>query len=388
MNPEQKKTEYAVIIGSYSNACSIIHGLKEIGFTGEIIDIDPNVEKAKCLAEVMFPEIKEIKKKVDDLEDIIEIINRNTGKTSKKTIFMTSEECIEPIRKAIEDGRLQNTIAHTGSGVDNELIFDRFKFYQFVESLGYGNIPKTISSDNDPFEVFGEEFLIRVNKSWDGGKELPRPKVVRTKQEKEKIERGFNEAGISQNMWSYQELLSTVVMHNVSVCGWYDEAYHQFAVTRKLLEHPPNTGIGDVIEIYYDAPDSLVKETETILKALKYTGAFEMEFVLDAKSNEYKLIELNPRFWMQHGLLEKLTDYSLIRRALGETELKEIPVDEIEHMYWVSGTRALYRLAKGQLRILKYLMNGICIPSLCQAVKWALYYNKYLKEYNNIKKGE
>lgn len=380
MSQSQISRECAFIIGSYTNACSIISGLKQIKYPGKIIVIDPSVDKAKCFAEVVFPGLKVIKRKVTDLDDIIEMINREVDSRIPKTIFMTSEEFIEPVRKAIEDERLQNTVAHTGSGIDNDLIFDRFKFYRFVESLGIKNVPRTIASTENPFKEFGTDFIVRVNKSWEGNKKLPRLKIVHSKEEKESVEKQFMEDDLTSDMWCYQELLSTVDTHNVSVCGWYDREFHQYAITRKILQHPPKIGNGDVVEIYHDAPESLVKQTEVILKALEYTGAFEMEFVLDSNSGEYKLIELNPRFWMQHGLVEKVTDCSLIRRAVGENDLSEIEPMKLGHLYWVNGTQAIYRLLKGQVSILKYLKHGVCMPSIPQAIKWGFYYRKYVNE--------
>ena len=374
------KKEYAVIIGSYTNACSIIGGLKEIQYPNGILVIDPTVSKAKCMAEVIYPDVPVIKKKVVDLNEIAELINSSVDPSVRKIIFMTSEEFIEPIRKAIAFGKLQNTIAHTGSGKDNDLIFDRLKFYRFAESLGIMNVPRTVSCDQDPYELFGNDFIVRVNKSWEGNRKLPRLQIVHSQEEKEACEKKFKEDGLTPDMWSYQELLSTVDSHNVSVCGWFDPEFRQYAVTRKILQHPPKVGNGDVVEIYHEGPDSLVSQTETILEALKYEGAFEMEFVLDSKSGEYKLIELNPRFWMQHGLIEKVTECSLIRRAIGQKDLQPIQVKQLKHMYWINGTQAIYRLAKGQFKLLKYLKNGVCIPSIGQAIKWSFHYRKYVNE--------
>lgn len=380
MSQDQTARECAVIIGSYTNACSIISSLKQIKYPGKIIAIDPTVDKAKCLAEVVFPEMKVIKRKVKNLDDICEMINGTVSTEVKKIVFMTSEEFIEPVRKAIEDGRLQNTVAHTGSGLDNDLIFDRFMFYRFVEGVGINNVPRTIPSYEDPYKEFGTDFIVRVNKSWEGNKKLPRLRIVHSKEEKESVEKQFIDDGLTPDMWCYQELLSTVDTHNVSVCGWYDREFHQYAVTRKILQHPPKIGNGDVVEIFHDAPESLVSQTETILKGLEYTGAFEMEFVLDSNSGEYKLIELNPRFWMQHGLIEKVTNSALIRRAVGENGLSETEPKNLDHLYWVNGTQAIYRLLKGQISILRYLKTGVCVPTISQAFKWGFYYRKYVDE--------
>ena len=383
MKQRKKSRECAVVIGSYTNACSIIHGLIDIKYQHEIIVIDPVVNYAKCLTEIVFPHVLTLKKAIRNPDGIVDFINDAVGVQRKKNVFMTSEEFIEPIRLAIKDGRLKNTIAYTGSDIDNELIFDRLKFYQFIQKLGITNVPYTVSSEHDPYKIFGDEFIIRVNKSWDGNRKLPRLKIVHSKEEKEEAEKEFIGLGLTREMWSYQELLSTVDTHNVSVCGWHDREYHQYVVTRKILQHPPKIGNGDVVEVFRKAPKSLVKQTEKILNALRYTGPFEMEFVLDAKNHEYKLIELNPRFWMQHGLIEHITDNALIRRAVGQKKLYEIPVNDIEHAYWVNGTQAIYRLLKGQVEIIRYLKKCICVPSIFQAIRWGLYYRSYMKECNH-----
>lgn len=378
----QRNNEYVVIIGSYTNACSIITGLKEIAYPHEILSIDPTVNKARCLVEIVHPDIPIIKRKVTELDEIVDIINEHIEFGIKKIILMTSEEFINPVQNAILNGRLNNTIAYTGSKMDNELIFDRFRFYRLIEQLGFTNVPKTISSDKNPFATFGNEFIVRVNKSWEGNCKLPRLQIVHSRKEKEEVENKYIKMGLTPNMWSYQEVLSTEDTHNVSVCGWYDEEFHQFVVTRKIMQHPPKTGNGDVVEIYHDAPKSLITQTETILNALQYTGAFEMEYVLDTRNDEYKIIELNPRFWMQHGLIEKVTNNILIKRAIGQSELEDQPMDQIDHYYWVNGTRAVYSLVKCNFVILKYIKKGICVPSINQAIRWGVFYKNYVDESN------
>lgn len=371
-----------ITIGTYTNACSIVWGIRKIGFTGSVIMIDPNVDQAKSMAEVIMRGETVVKKKIDDLNAIVDLVKSVTKESENKLILMTAEEFIEPIRMAIQKGDLPNTVSFTGSRLDNELIFDRFKFYRFVEALNCIAVPRTVDSDCDPKKEFGAEYVIRVNKSWEGNRKLPRLEIVHSEEEAQKVEASFISQGLTRDMWSYQELLSTKDTHNVSVCGWYDLEFKQFVVTRKVLQHPPKTGNGDVVETFSDVPEKLLTATEAILKALDYVGAFEMEFVFDENTNCFKLIELNPRFWMQHGLVEEVTDYALLRRALGMPINQEIPVDQIKHRYWINGLQALYRLAKGQVILFRYMTNGKCYPSLMKSAKWALYYGKYKKAMN------
>ena len=368
--------ECVIIIGTYINACSICQSLEKMNYRYPVIFIDPAIDdNTKCLAEICTKQ-PVIKKKITDVEEITDTINNSVDPGTKKIILMTAEEFIDPIKNDIANGRLCNAISYTGSDLGNALIFDRYNFYRFIEDIEGVSVPKTIDYSEDPNQVFGNDYIIRVKKSWEQNRKLPRLQIVHSIREKEKTEAEFIREGLEPQMWCYQELLSTLDTNNVSVCGWYDPSYKQYAVTRKLVQHPPKTGNGDVVEIYKEAPDSIVQATDAILEKLQYSGPFEMEFVYDVKSSEYKVIELNPRFWMQHGLVEEVTDQSLIRRAVG-TPVKSMDYKNLEHRYWINGNQMLYRLAKGQIRMLKYIKKGTCYPSLRIAAKWFLYYYAY-----------
>lgn len=370
--------ECVIIVGTYINACTIAECLQKINYEHQIVLIDPVIDDVcKCLADIWLKDVIVIKKRITKLGDIVDLINNIAAEDCKKTILMTAEEFIDPIKYAIQSGTLKNTVAHTGAADNNDIIFDRFLFYRFVERLNCINVPKTIDYNEDPQEAFGEEFVIRVKKSWEEEKKLPRLEIVHSRVEQESVERRFQEQGLTPDMWCYQELLSTLDTNNVSVCGWYDSDYHQYVVTRKVVQHPPKIGNGDVVEVYTEAPESIVLATETILKAMRYTGAFEMEFVFDTKSNNYKIIELNPRFWMQHGLVEEVTDNSLIRRAIGEDIFNNIDYRKLEHRYWINGNQLIYRVIKGQIRFLSYLKKGSCYPKLLDSARWLCHYNKY-----------
>ena len=183
--------------------------------------------------------------------------------------------------------------------------------------------------------------------------------------------------GITKDMWSYQELLSVSDTDNVSVCGWDDNSFKQFVVTRKVIQHPPKIGNGDVVEVFCEAPSVLVEITETILKELRYVGPFEMEFVYDLNKNEYKIIELNPRFWMQHGLVGKVTENVLLKCALGMRVNREIPYNEVKYGVWINGNRLIYHIIKGNVSVLKYLREGIIFPGILDTVRWLCYYGRY-----------
>ncbi len=366
----------AIIFGSYINACSIYQSLFLIGYDASVYIID-EVEGTKCLADIAAKKAAVIKRSLQQPEEAVALINEIVPGNVTKHIFFTSEECIDAVKFAVQEGTLQNTVAFTGAGISNDVIYDRYRFYEFIDALNCTHIPRTITSAADPFLAFGERFVVRMKRSWQGSEKLPRLSIVNGKAELEALEQEYAENGYTRDMWCYQELLSISDKHNVSVCGWRDARFRQYAVTRKLVQHPPKTGNGDVVETIADFPQELLSATSTILDALDYAGPFELEFVFDLNENVYKVIELNPRYWMQHGLINSLTNHALVRRNIGESELKVLPAEELPHRYWINSNQALFRLMKGQLAILGYFKNSICFPGIKASVKWAFHYKRY-----------
>lgn len=368
------------IAGSYINACSIYQSLREVRCQYPVVMLDTTISDGKCLADIVCSKARVIKRKLPEKEGILDLIEGANDDSIIKYVFFTDETYMDTIRDAIDAGRLKNAVSWTGSATGNEKIFDRLLFYQFIDKLGACKtlIPRTIAGTQDPFACFEMAFVIRLRRSWHSGVILPSVTIVRDRRQYEATLARFREAGLTPDDWCFQELLSVSDQHNLSVCGWHDESFNQYLVTRKVLQHPPRTGNGDVVENIAEYPRELTEATLEILTAMRYRGPFEMEFVLDELSNSYKVIELNPRFWMQHGLFEELTGHLLARKALNEeVEFRAIPPETFPHRYWINSNRFWYRLCKGQFSVLRYLHGGTCYPRLTESLRWMPYYQKY-----------
>jgi hypothetical protein len=91
---------------------------------------------------------------------------------------------------------------------------------------------------------------------------------------------------------------------NISTCGFFDYQNPQrnlIIATRKVLGDGGFLNIGMIVETIPD-PANLLQRTTRILEALQYRGPFEMEFLYAVQDSVYYVLELNMRFWMQHGL--------------------------------------------------------------------------------------
>ena len=70
---------------------------------------------------------------------------------------------------------------------------------------------------------------------------------------------------------------------------------------RKVRGFPPDYGdcvVGQVENV----PEELKSLVKNICKEIKYSGIAEFEFKKDARTNEFKLIEINPRSWSWVGI--------------------------------------------------------------------------------------
>lgn len=64
---------------------------------------------------------------------------------------------------------------------------------------------------------------------------------------------------------------------------------------RRVREYPPTGGSSTAADSFYD--DRLRELGLTLLRALNWHGVAMVEFKRDARDSEYKLMEINPKFW-------------------------------------------------------------------------------------------
>ena len=73
-----------------------------------------------------------------------------------------------------------------------------------------------------------------------------------------------------------------------------------YFTARKLIQSPDDFGTGCLVE-NAEIP-ALLEPTERLWRALRYQGMAEVEYKLDARTGEFRLIEINTRHWDWHEL--------------------------------------------------------------------------------------
>ncbi len=362
--------EAVVIGGTYINAYSIFCGLSKIGWKGDVYFIKERRSQFSLIDLLPQKRIADVSR----LQDIFPFFSGISQKYRRLYFMVTDEKFHEVIHNLIRD--FPNIVFWGYSRNDPEIATDKVRFYEFLKDISMGKlIPDYISGSENPFDRFGDIFIFRMRKSWDKGKKLPRVKIIRGKREFENYLSFLQDKGFSKRDWCYQELLDIAPEHNVSVVGWHEpNGNHKYLVTRKVLSHPDPTGNGDVVELVENQNiiDSLTGITKKVLDSMDYIGPFELEFVFDKKSMTYKMIELNPRFWMQHLLFEMNTGFLLLHRYLSMSS----NLSPVYTRYWINTFYSVFRLLKFNWKVLRYLLssNSIHIPPVNIALRYALYY--------------
>jgi predicted ATP-grasp superfamily ATP-dependent carboligase len=79
-----------------------------------------------------------------------------------------------------------------------------------------------------------------------------------------------------------------------------DAGLLRYFTGRKLLQYPSRSGTGVAVQAC-PVPE-IVEPSRRLLARLGYRGPSEIEYKHDRRTGKHVLIEMNPRFWDQHGL--------------------------------------------------------------------------------------
>jgi hypothetical protein len=243
--------------------------------------------------------------------DIFDALAEHIPLEELRSVFFTDERLLGTFAE-LGAARLPGVSFWVGTENHLEDVLDRRRLYQFISERGLASVPRTVPNSENPVATFGPEYHIRVWRSWSGVKKLPRGVNIHNSKDLKAWLSCCEQHRLGQDEWGYQELLSTRPEHNVSVCGWHEREFKYYVATRKVQV---SNQIGWLVE-RVDGFRELKERTHAILSALDFSGPFEMEFLLDPKTGDYKVNELNPRFWMQHRLAAAVSHNCLVRRYL------------------------------------------------------------------------
>jgi predicted ATP-grasp superfamily ATP-dependent carboligase len=207
------------------------------------------------------------------IDEFLSVINRAVERYSIDVILPMSLELVEVFarnRSSLPDG-VQIPIVE----IDKfEVAADKASAVSFARALG---VP-TPTVFTDPSAV--DRFPVVVKPSLGSG-------VVRyVNNAKELVEAFTPDSVIQEYLVGTSYGFSALFDHGVEKA---------FFMHRRVREYPVTGGASTVAESFYD--ERLRDHGLKLLRALGWHGVAMAEFIYDERDGEYKLIEINPKFW-------------------------------------------------------------------------------------------
>lgn len=251
-----------------------------------------------------------------------------------------------------------------------ELLDDKLAFYQWCTKQDQPTVP---TSD---LEELPTSFpcLVKARRSWWQGQAVPKGWVCYSQGQFEQV---LRDLPLPREFFVVQPWLNGSDGAEYSVGGFFDHtdpSNRLLTVVKKLDVNPRPGTIGACLTVA--DPEDLINRTISMLESLNYIGPFEMQFIVS--SGRHLVLELNPRFWLQHGVF-MVHGNGLVRRYLGLLPAKDEHIPE--NFLWTDSLWFLRQLARGRFNtlwgILKQAKSGILfcprlreLPYLLPHILW------------------
>jgi len=157
---------------------------------------------------------------------------------------------------------------------------------------------------------------------------------------------------------------------------------------KKLTQRPYYFGVFSTAR--YIKNDIVAEQGKRLLEAVKHVGLSQVEFKYDHRDKKYKLMEINPRYWMWHGVGIKddfslaLIHYYHIKNDMASFErLKKEQSDKVAHMVFFFSELVNIIDNKPKIKFIKNFFRAIALPNKIEAIfdikdiKPLIYFNLY-----------
>jgi len=131
-------------------------------------------------------------------------------------------------------------------------------------------------------------------------------------------------------------------------------------MARRSRQHPMDFGhastFAELVHI-----EAMQKSAEKFLRLIDYSGIAEVEFMYDPRSEDYKLLEVNPRIWGWHTLaIAAGVDFPFIvyQDMIGEKIEFQLPMNHMKWVRLVTDIPTVFlEIIKGKMKINDYLSS-------------------------------
>ncbi|MEK8031864.1 hypothetical protein AACH06_13635 [Ideonella sp. DXS29W] len=194
--------------------------------------------------------------------------------------------------------------------------------------------------------------LLKGRHSWVGDRKLPRGWVCRSACELARWRSHLRVQGMQESWFFLQEWLGDNALQLLSVGGFFDaddESRNLAVVTLRVADYGDDGPSSSAALATIADSHGLIPAAEHVLRRLRYRGPYEFEFII-AGSRRLAL-ELNPRFWMQHGLFVAAGN-GLVKRYLGRETAEDRAAPPPQKLLWIDGSWLMRRLLRLDMQVI------------------------------------
>jgi predicted ATP-grasp superfamily ATP-dependent carboligase len=269
-------------------------------------------------------------------EDEVEFINQLTQigeeHETKPVIIPTNDEWAAAVSKSKEQLSEYFEVCVADWQVVKKIL-EKNRFYDWANQKGYpvpvtwrmnegGDIPAS------KFPVAAKPRYRRLNSSERDTEELGdqedgfRLKLLNSAEEMKEFRHQYQ--NVAENI-IFQEYIPGMAdrMFTVGIYADRDSDIRGIFTGKKVRGFPPDIGDCNLGQ-EHRVPESVVETVREIVNELNYTGLAEFEFKRHATTEDYRLIEINPRSWSWIGITPR-SGVNLPLLAYQDLRGKEIP---------------------------------------------------------------
>ena len=200
--------------------------------------------------------------------------------------------------------------------------------------------------------------LLKAKHSWVDAIKMPRGWICRSKEELDERLAELELTAYNPDHFFMQKWAGDLRCKVISVCGYFDSLDHMrnlVSVVERIASHRQGLSCSSAIQTI-DDQWGLIAKTGLILDAINFRGPYEMEYVVVGE--EAFVLELNPRFWMQHALFLRFGN-GLVKRYLGLDNEDDYEISEIKNAAWVDGVHLISSMLRLRLDFLLLVLNQL-----------------------------
>lgn len=291
-----------IVLGAYVNALHIIRNLGSRDIPVICISKNSDVigKKSKYTSQFF---------NVDYVADEEALYNALIliGKQLKKpgVLYPTADEHVQVLTDYYSELSKYYYVAVNPD--NNEKVTSKEYQYKLCDEIGV-DYPRSfyLKSENDVENFYSNHneiqypIIIKPFSKVDASQNLFRVKEIHNEEQLQKVKALISDnikvgflvseiiPGEPDQLWTYG-----------SYCSDNSEVIAGFS-GKKLTQRPYYFGVFSTAR--YEKNDRVEEQSKKLLKAINHIGLSQVEFKYDYRDDKFKLMEINPRYWMWHGI--------------------------------------------------------------------------------------